>query len=141
MSDKPQYQINFKLNNGNLINLYADSADQLAEQLAYIQGLSGQISSVFTSLNGSSAQIGNHPAGTGIAAAQAAFGGEVISIQDHRAPAPSAPQSFALNDKDTCKHGNRTYRESKPGAPKAWRGYFCPSPKGTPDQCEPVFVK
>ena len=69
-----------------------------------------------------------------------AFGGEVISI--HQNPsAPRPAQSFALHDKDTCKHGNRTYRESKPGAPKAWRGYFCPSPKGTPDQCEPVFVK
>ena len=134
MSDKPQYQINFKLNNGNLINLYADSADQLAEQLSYIQGLSGQISSVFSSLNGSS-----HPAGSNVAAVANAFGGEVISIQEHRAP---ATESFALNDKTTCKHGNRTYRESKPGAAgRPWSGYFCPTAKGTPDQCEPNFVK
>jgi hypothetical protein len=135
MSDKPQYQINFKLNNGNLINLYADSADQLAEQLSYIQGLSGTISSVFTSLNGSSPAIGNHPAGSAVNNVAAAFGGEVISITQNK------PESFALHDNTQCKHGARTYRESKPGATRAWRAYMCPTPKGTPDQCEPNFIK
>lgn len=50
-------------------------------------------------------------------------------------PAPSQPQGH------TCKHGAMVYRTSKPDAAKAWKGYFCPAPKGTPDQCEPQFVR
>lgn len=42
----------------------------------------------------------------------------------------------------SCKHGDMKFLEgvsSKTGKP--WKGYFCPSPKGTPDQCSPQFVK
>jgi len=49
-----------------------------------------------------------------------------------------SPTSFP---EGSCKHGPQVWRESKPGAPKAWKGWFCPSPKGTPDQCEPKFVR
>lgn len=41
-----------------------------------------------------------------------------------------------------CKHGEMTYRtgvSQKTG--KAWKGYFCPTPKGTPDQCSPEWIK
>lgn len=41
-----------------------------------------------------------------------------------------------------CKHGamnHRTGTNKNNGAP--WSGYFCPSPKGTPDQCPPQFGK
>ena len=40
-----------------------------------------------------------------------------------------------------CAHGDMVFRESKPGAAKAWRAYFCPTPKGTQNQCEPVWLK
>ena len=59
MNEKPKYQINFKLSSGDLINLYADNADELAEQLSYIQGLAAQITTVSKTLNSASA----HPAG------------------------------------------------------------------------------
>jgi len=128
MSDKPQYQINFKLSSGDLINLYADTADQLAEQLAYIQGLAGQITTVSRTLNGSTP--------TASASVAAAFGGATIVSE-----VPTQSLQPVVTNPNSCKHGARVYRESKPGAPKAWKGYFCPSPKGTPDQCEPVFSK
>lgn len=47
--------------------------------------------------------------------------------QQQTAPAPS------------CIHGPMTRRTSKPGADKAWAGYFCPQPKGAPDQCKPIW--
>lgn len=40
-----------------------------------------------------------------------------------------------------CAHGAGSYRESKPGAPRPWTGYFCPAPKGDPNQCEPEFQR
>jgi hypothetical protein len=40
----------------------------------------------------------------------------------------------------SCKHGPMTKRSgSSPKGP--WKGYMCPTPKGTPDQCEPTFLK
>ena len=50
-------------------------------------------------------------------------------------------QSSPNDGAKTCKHGEMQFRKSKPDAPKPWKGYFCPSPKGTPDQCEPQFIR
>ena len=38
-----------------------------------------------------------------------------------------------------CVHGERQ-RRSGNGARGEWVGYFCPTPKGTPDQCSPNFL-
>ena len=38
-----------------------------------------------------------------------------------------------------CPHGQRTYR-SGTSSRGAWTGYFCPLPKGSPDQCKPEFA-
>lgn len=37
---------------------------------------------------------------------------------------------------EPCKHGARSYKEGG-----SWKAWFCPSPKGTPDQCEPLWVR
>ena len=40
----------------------------------------------------------------------------------------------------SCSHGEMKLRNGvKDGRP--WSGYFCPTPKGTPDQCGPQFIK
>ena len=39
-----------------------------------------------------------------------------------------------------CKHGPMTKRSGS-SAKGPWKGYMCPTPKGTPDQCDPVFLK
>jgi hypothetical protein len=40
----------------------------------------------------------------------------------------------------SCKHGPMTKRSGS-SAKGPWKGYMCPTPKGTPDQCEPTFLK
>jgi hypothetical protein len=37
-----------------------------------------------------------------------------------------------------CDHGHRIWRESKPGSPKVWGGYFCPE-REKKDQCQPFW--
>jgi hypothetical protein len=50
------------------------------------------------------------------------------------APAPTAPPADAM----FCQHGQRTrYEGSKNG--RKYVGYFCPLPKGTQGQCEPIW--
>ena len=40
----------------------------------------------------------------------------------------------------SCKHGVMSQRTGS-GAKGPWKAYMCPSPKGTPDQCEPVWLR
>lgn len=39
-----------------------------------------------------------------------------------------------------CAHGEMTKR-SGAGPKGPWKAFMCPTPKGTPDQCEPVWVR
>jgi len=117
-------QVNFKLADGTLINVYAANQAELEEQLTTVGDVATLIASTSKALGAQSA----------VAHVAQGLGGTVIN-------APAAPVSPLSLSLDQCKHGARTFRESKPGAPKAWKGYFCPTPKGTPDQCEPNFAK
>lgn len=123
-----KYQVNFK-SGETLINVYATSSEELEAQLTVLQDTAALIKTTADALRGSA------PA-SNVAYAAAAFGGTVEAPTS--APAFNSPTSFP---EGSCKHGSLVWRESKPGAPKAWKGWFCPSPKGTPDQCEPKFVR
>jgi len=111
-------QVNFKLADNTLINLYAASSSELERQLTAIQDIASVITATSASLGG----------GSNVAYATQAFNATPV--------ASSAPVA-----EGHCKHGKLTYRESKPGAEKQWKGWFCPSPQGTPDQCSPKFIR
>jgi len=49
--------------------------------------------------------------------------------------APAAAQSGPL-----CQHGQMVLRNGTKNN-RAWSGWFCPTPQGTPDQCSPQFNK
>jgi hypothetical protein len=58
-------------------------------------------------------------------------------------PGPQAPaQGGSQPDSPppSCQHGVRIWRAAKPGSGKTWKGWFCPTPMGTSDQCKPQFV-
>ncbi|MFD0374698.1 hypothetical protein [Streptomyces sp. NPDC127112] len=44
----------------------------------------------------------------------------------------------ALGGGKTCQHGNRT-RRTGTNARGEWVAHFCPQPKGSADQCKPIF--
>lgn len=48
------------------------------------------------------------------------------------------PQQAATPPAPSCRHGQMTFRSGNKNG-KPWTAYFCPTPKGTPDQCEPVW--
>jgi hypothetical protein len=57
--------------------------------------------------------------------------------------ASTPPQTFTPSTAPSgrsCKHGPMTKRSGS-SAKGPWKGYMCPTPKGTPDQCDPVFLK
>jgi hypothetical protein len=52
----------------------------------------------------------------------------------------NSPSPVSVTGGKTCKHGEMKLR-SGTNDKGTWNGYFCPSPKGTPDQCKTVFVR
>jgi hypothetical protein len=54
------------------------------------------------------------------------------------APAAVAAAPLAVPGAPRCNHGPRT-RRAGTNQRGPWVGWFCPSPKGTPDQCKPDF--
>jgi len=54
------------------------------------------------------------------------------------APA-AAPAAFGAAATQMCDHGPMTPRTGV-GAKGPWRGWFCPTAKGTPGQCKAIFV-
>lgn len=58
------------------------------------------------------------------------------------APAPSVPSFAPPADAATppsCQHGPRSPKSGS-GAKGPWRAWMCPTPKGTYDQCQPMWV-
>lgn len=54
----------------------------------------------------------------------------------------AASQGESARPGKTCPHGTMSWKSGFSAATgKAWQGWFCPSPKGTPDQCKPEFVR
>ena len=52
--------------------------------------------------------------------------------------APQAP--VAVQSGPLCQHGQMVLRNGTKNN-RAWSGWFCPTPQGTPDQCSPQFNK
>lgn len=59
---------------------------------------------------------------------------------DHTAHPTQTVGNTLAPEAKRCAHGIMTKRQGQ-GAKGPWKGYMCPSPKGTPDQCEPVFIR
>lgn len=61
--------------------------------------------------------------------------------QERTAGKPAGATQEPSGETRSCEHGNMQYRAAKPESGKTWRGFFCPTPKDTPGQCKPVFLK
>ena len=118
-----QFQANFKLPDGTLLNVYADGFATFEKQLTNLQDASTLIKSVASSL-GAAAQTTN--GSNAIAYAKQALGATVVAT-----PAGDAPD---------CKHGTMSFR-SGVGQKGPWKGWMCAAPKGAADKCETVWVR
>ena len=117
-----KFQINYKLNDGTLINLYAATVTELELGLADLAMNAMNIRATGAELSG-----GQAPAPTVAAVAQQ-FNATPVA-----APAPSGGGN-------TCRHGAMTLR-SGVGQKGPWSGYMCAAPKGAPDKCDTIWVR
>jgi hypothetical protein len=119
-----KFQINYKLHDGTLINLYAATVQELETGLADIAMNAANIRATGSELSGGV----QAPAPTVAAVAQAF----------NATPVAAAPvQSGGAN---SCKHGAMSLR-SGVGQKGPWSGYMCAAPKGAPDKCDTIWVR
>jgi hypothetical protein len=118
-----KFQINYKLNDGTLINLYAATVTELESGLADLAMNAMNIRATGLELSGGQAA----PAPTVAAVAQS-FNATPVA-----APAPAGGGN-------TCRHGVMTLR-SGVGQKGPWSGYMCAAPKGAPDKCDTIWVR
>ena len=119
-----KFQINYKLNDGTLINLYAATVTELESGLADLAMNAMNIRATGLELSGGQAPA----AAPTVAAVAQAFNATPVA-----APAPAGGGN-------TCRHGAMTLR-SGVGQKGPWSGYMCAAPKGAPDKCDTIWVR
>jgi len=122
--ESTKYQINYKLSDGTLINLYAKDVRDLESGLADLGMVATLIKSTGADLGGGSATA------SAVTAITNAFPGATPVAAPTPAPAGG----------NVCRHGAMVYKEgvSQKGPWKAW---MCAAPKGAPDKCDAIWVK
>ena len=124
-NENTKFQINYKLNDGTLINLYATDVKDLETGLTDLSMVSSLILSTAVELKG---RLDVAPAPTVAAVAQA-FNATPVAAQPLEQPGTK-----------TCKHGQMAFKTGT-SARGAWQGYMCAAPKGALDKCETIWVR
>jgi len=114
-------QANFKIGN-DLFNVYANSMVEFVDLLAELE------ESGITAIHSVQSKLGaSHTVATARATA--------TPVPQNDAP----PASFTAAATKQCAHGDMVPRKGT-NSRGPWRGWYCPTPKGAPDQCKPVYV-
>ena len=109
-------QINYKLSDGTLVNIYAK--DQ-----AHLEALLTSVGDVASLITATSSALGiNNSGAANIANMQAQLGAVEIS-----------------SDKQ-CKHGHMALKTGT-SAKGPWKAWMCGAPKGATDKCEPIWIR
>ena len=128
MSEEWKLQVSYKTPGGDMINIRANTADELSVLLEGIGDYSTQVAAVQRLVVGA---YNAAPLGTASSIPSTAPAPSSL-------PAPVAPPSATPTSGPTCTHGARKYKSgvsSKTGNPYAM--WVCPQPQGV-DQCKPV---
>lgn len=144
MSENWSIQISPKLPDGTLINIRAESPEQLNNLLDYVNGKGADIAAVVQSLTAQGNVAQAFPGSQNVSAPpqEQSWSQQPPAQQgppqwaQQQAPQQSAPAGPAPQ----CAHGQMTYRSGTKNG-REWKAYFCPTPKGTPNQCEPQFIR
>lgn len=136
-------QQNVKIGN-DLINLRADSGSEFEAIANWTIANAALFVNVQAALNGVPPALAANVTHTQVQQ-------EAPPQQQYQDPAPSPwsqpqqspPPQYAQQPAQqgpTCMHGAMVHRSGTKNG-RDWSGYFCPTPKGTPNQCQPQFGK
>ena len=121
-NENTKFQINYKLNDGTLINLYATDVKDLETGLADLGMVATLIRTTGNDLHGSAPTV--------------ASVAESFNATPVASPAPVVSEGQA----PPCKHGNMAFRNGT-SARGPWKAWMCAAPKGAADKCDPIFLR
>ena len=127
-NENTKFQINYKLQDGTLINLYASDVKELETGLTDLSMVGRLIASTSVELNVNPMRDVAAPT---VASVAQAF---------NATPVQAAPAQAPQGGGNTCKHGVMALR-SGVGQKGPWSGYMCAAPKGAPDKCDTIWVR
>ena len=127
--ESTKYQVNYKLAEGTLINLYATSVTDLESGLADLAMNALNIRATGVELSG----------GAVVPAPVAAPAPTVASIAAAFNATPVAAAAPTGADQ-SCRHGVMALRTGT-SARGPWKGYMCAAPKGATDKCDTIWVR
>ena len=122
-NENTKFQINYKLSDGTLINLYAADVKDLETGLM-------DLSMVAALIKSTAGELGGGATAAAVQNIQAAFNTTPV--------AQSAP--VEQPGAKTCKHGQMAFKTGT-SARGPWQGYMCAAPKGALDKCETIWVR
>jgi hypothetical protein len=125
--ESTKFQINYKLHDGTLINLYASTIAELETGLADLSMNASNIRLTGAELSGGSVA----PAAPVVAPTVA-----TIAQQFNATPVVAA----ATGADPVCRHGAMTLRTGT-SARGPWKGWMCAAPKGAMDKCDTIWVR
>lgn len=145
MSDDFKFQASVKIPHGpdnyrdSMLNVRAQTGEEFAQAVNYIAEHAADLATALQTIH-ASANVSASFAGPGTGnvqqpAPQAPPPQQGWSQQGSQQAAPQQAGPGKM-----CAHGPMTYREGN-GQRGPWKGYFCPTPKGTPNQCKPEFIR
>jgi len=137
------YVVNVKTTKGTIVTARGDSAEELMNNIEALikQGAGDVIAVLEQVLTGAPPVPAVTPSYSAVDTVVDALGGTVVqeaSFAPVPPPAYAAPAPSIAGTR-TCSHGTMVTRKGS-GAKGEWKGYFCPTPKGTADQCTPQWV-
>ena len=115
-SESTALQVNYKLPDGTLINLYAKDAAHLEVLLTGISDLTTLVSATAAALGANNSPAAN------TSYLKQALGGQEIS------------------ESKVCKHGNMSFKTGV-SAKGPWKGWMCAAPKGAVDKCDTIWIR
>ena len=127
------FQVSSKLPDGRIFVVAAETYAGFCESLESVVGIEESqdlLKQMATSILGAP--------NTGVQAVQNVYAAFPNAEVVHSAHPTQTPNSGPTSK--SCTHGVMSKRTGA-GAKGPWKAYMCPSPKGTPDQCEPVWVR
>lgn len=141
MTEK-NYVVNVKTKNNTIFTVRADSASELNENIKDVINSSthDHVLALEELLLGQTAPTQTPDA---VSIVTEALGATVISETPIPPFAPVPPPPVASTASQVgarmCTHGAMVGRKGN-GAKGEWKGLFCPTPKGTVGQCDPVWL-
>lgn len=124
------FQVSSKLNDGRIFVIAGETFEEFKTHLSEVLGPDGSESVLTT--------MATSIEGAPITTAQAISNLQTLGVTQVAPSQTYTPSTAAVGR--SCKHGPMTRRQGA-SAKGPWKAFMCPTPKGTIDQCEPIFIR